>query len=272
MIITDVAFGTIVTGIKEGRGLYRKIQAIIYFFVLVSVMEAIIFFTDSFLHSPNWMMFDTWQLNLLYLTAHAFPSLGFVLMWTSKNIMNEKPRDSAQIIPRDIYKALFIQMILMGITIAMAYYFCYYGVISVSPYNLTPISDYNLHSDFDIPIVNPGDFEASLFKARTLAFAVLFIQEGLIMPMQIRRINEPLKKSWRDAWEFGWYLAVPIAFILISYIIPLEAALSNLFGGTLFFVFLDPSDWLLIALFCIPNLVGYELIRKKIKIIEYAKK
>lgn len=269
MIITDDSFSTIVTGIKEGRGLYKKIQAIIYFFVLVSVMEALIFFIDSFLHPPDWRMFDTWQLNLLYITAHAFPSLGFVLMWTSKHIMNEKPRDSAEIIPKEIFKALFIQMALMGITIAGAYYLCLYGILGVNPYNLTPITNYNLISNFDVPVVAPGDFQASIFKARTLAFAVLFVQEGLIMPMQIRRINEPLKSSWRDAWEFGWYLAVPIAFIVVSYVVPFEAGLSNLFGGTVFFVYLDAVDWLFVGLLCIPNLVGYELLRRKLKIIEH---
>lgn len=269
MIITDDSFSTIVTGIKEGRGLYRKIQAIIYFFVLVSVMEALIFFIDSFFHPPDWRMFDTWQLNLLYITAHAFPSLGFVLMWTSKHIMNEKPRDSAQIIPKEIFKALFIQMFFMGITIAGAYYLCLYGLISVNSYNLTPLTNYNLISNFDVPVVTPSDFQASVFKARTLSFAVLFTQEGLVMPFQIRRINEPLKRSWRDAWEFGWYLAVPIAFIVVSYIVPFEASLSNLFGGTLFFVYLDAMDWLYVGLLCIPNLIGYELIRKKFKIIEH---
>ena len=49
MIITDDSFSTIVTGIREGRGLFMKIRMIIYFFILVSVMEAVILFSSTLL-------------------------------------------------------------------------------------------------------------------------------------------------------------------------------------------------------------------------------
>ncbi|MBD3350676.1 MAG: HAD-IC family P-type ATPase, partial [Candidatus Lokiarchaeota archaeon] len=182
MVITDDAFSTIVTGIKQGRGLFKKIRAIVYFFVLVSVMEAIILFVSSFNPDPKWAMFDYWQLNLLYVTAHMFPSLGFTFMWTAKTVMMEKPRNTAEIIPGKYLKALLFHMLLMGIPIVLAYVICYAGWLPISDFNQLGIVTYQ---DSAFPEVTIGAFQS---KARTMAFAVIFLLEGLIMPMQIRRM------------------------------------------------------------------------------------
>jgi len=266
MIITDDSFNTIVVGIREGRGLYKKIQAIIYFFVCVSVMEAVILFTASFNPKPTWALYDYWQLNFLYVTAHAFPSLGFTFMWNSKRIMEEKPRDSAEIVPGKLFKIMVFQMLLIGIPIVLSYYLCYWGIIPISEFNKLGIVTYN-DSAFPEVVIS-----AAQSKARTMSFAVLFMLESFIMPMQIRRINEPLKTSWKDTWEIGMYVTSLIALILMIYIVPLQGLMAKYLHWPLNFMYLDLWDWLIVILFCLPELFIFEWLRYKFGIIKKPKK
>ena len=261
MIITDDSFNTIVIGIREGRGLYKKIQSIIYFFVCVSVMEAIILFITSFNPNPVWSLYDYWQLNFLYVTAHAFPSLGFTFMRNSKRIMEEKPRDSEEIVPLKYFKIMVFQMILIGFPIVVSYYLCYFGIIPISEFNKKGIVNY---SDSAFPEVI---ITAAQSKARTISLAVLFMLESFIMPMQIRRINEPLKTSWKDTWEIGMYLTSLIALILMIYIIPMQEFMANFLHWPLNFMYLDFFDWIIVILLCLPELFIFEWIRKRFGIL-----
>ncbi|TFH28972.1 MAG: cation-transporting P-type ATPase, partial [Promethearchaeota archaeon] len=136
MIITDDSFSTIVTGIREGRGLFMKIRSIIYFFVLVSIMEAILLFSSTLNpNNPDFEMWYYWQLNIIYLTVHSFPTLGFTFGKNARSVMDEPPRDSAEIISKDLVKIMLVQMILMGAAIAIAYYFSLLDIIKVNPVN-----------------------------------------------------------------------------------------------------------------------------------------
>lgn len=263
MVITDDSFSTIVTGVREGRGLYKKIQAIVYFFVCVSVMEAIILFINSFNPNPTWEMFEYGQLNLLYVTAHMFPPLGFTFMWTAKTVMNEKPRDSGEIIPNKYYLLMLFNMLFMGLAILAVYYLSYYGVIGVSDFNRLGVSSYE-SSTFTGVIISE-----SHAKSRTMALVLIFLLEGCIMPLQIRRINQPVTKSWRDAWEIGMYLTTPIITLVCMYIMPLQEAINGLGWIAVNFVWLDAIDWLIIAAFCMPQLIGFELLRHKMGIIKH---
>ena len=258
MIITDDSFSTIVTGIREGRSLFMKIRTIIYFFVCVSVMEAVILFSSTLnINDPFFEMWDYGQLNLLYVTAHMFPSLGFTFGNISKTTMKEKPRDSAEIITKDIIKIMLVQMLLIGSAILIVYYLCLNGTIGLSPFNLKGIGFNG----------SPNDVSLFQIKARTMGFVVLFILESIIMPLQIRRINHSLKESLKDIdyyKEFLFY--IPSFLILVFAIYSLK--FQELIGqniGTMFnfnFMFLDFRDWLICLVVCLPALFGFEYIRK----------
>ncbi len=255
MVITDDNFSTIITGIREGRSLFMKIRTIIYFFVCVSVMEAIILFSATLnINDPFFEMWDYGQLNILYVTAHMFPSLGFTFGNISKTIMDEKPRDSAEIITKDILKIMLVQMVLMGLAIISVYYLCLGGKIGLSTFNLSGIG-YN---------GSPNQVSDYQIKARTMGFVILFILESIIMPLQIRRINHSLKDSLHDIdykKEFLFYIPSFLFLIICIYSLKIQ----ELIGGRMFnfnFMFLDFRDWLICLIACLPALFGFEYIRK----------
>ena len=258
MVITDDSFSTIVTGIREGRGLFMKIRTIIYFFVCISVMEAIILFSATLnIYNPFFEMWDYGQLNILYVTAHMFPSLGFTFGNISKNIMDEKPRDSAEIITKDIIKIMLVQMILIGLAIIIVYYLCLNGTIGLSPFNLSGIG------------YNGSSTDVSLFqiKARTMGFVILFILESLIMPLQIRRINHPLKDSLHDIdylKEFLFYLPSLLILIIGIYSLSIQEFIGRTIGDmfNFNFMYLDFWDWVICIIACLPALFGFEYVRK----------
>ncbi|MCF2141302.1 MAG: cation-transporting P-type ATPase [Candidatus Lokiarchaeota archaeon] len=267
MIITDDSFSTIVTGIKEGRGLFMKIRSIIYFFVLVSVMEAIILFTSTLNPAnPDFQMWYYWQLNLIYLTAHFFPSFGFTFGKNAKTVMEEPPRNSAEIITPNILKILAVQLVLMGAAIAIAYYFCMFDIIHVNDVNLANIG-YPGSIDNPYPKLPPEKVEMlvnpQIIKARTMGFLVLFITESVIMPLQIRRINYSLLDSLKDlGWlEFLFYLPSLIIFVIGIYSLPLQQFMGETLNITFYFTALSFSDWVICILLCLPSTIAFELIR-----------
>ncbi len=258
MVITDDSFSTIITGIREGRSLFMKIRTIIYFFVCVSVMEAIILFSSTLnVNDPFFEMWDYGQLNILYVTAHMFPSLGFTFGNISKTIMDEKPRDSAEIITKNILKIMLIQMILMGLAIIIVYYLCLSETIGLSTFNLSGIG------------FNGSENEVSLFqiKARTMGFVILFILESIILPLQIRRINHSLKDSLHDIdylKEFLFYIPSLLILIIGIYSLSIQEFIGRTIGDmfNFNFMYLDFWDWLICLVACLPALFGFEYIRK----------
>jgi len=258
MVITDDSFSTIVTGIREGRSLFMKIRTIIYFFVCISVMEAIILFSSTLnVNDPFFEMWDYGQLNILYVTAHMFPSLGFTFGNISKTIMDEKPRDSAEIITKDIIKIMLVQMILMGLAIIIVYYLCLNGVIGLSEFNLSGIGFNG----------SPNEVSQFQIKARTMGFVILFILESIIMPLQIRRINHSIKDSLHDIdylKEFLFYIPSFLILVIGIYSLSIQEIIGQNIGSmfNLNFMFLDFGDWVICLIACLPALFGFEYIRK----------
>ncbi len=258
MIITDDKFSTIVTGIREGRGLFMKIRTIIYFFISISVMEAIMLFSSTLGSNLNFEMFDYWQLNLLYVTAHMFPPLGFTFGNNSKNIMDEEPRDSAEIISKDLFKLMIIHILLMGTAIVVAYYACYLGIIRVTDFNRSGFG-------FSNAVTASAEIVSlEQMKARTMAFVIIFILESVFMPLQVRRINYSLMDSLRDIKWFEWIWYVPSILLLLGaiYNLDVQQVMGNA-GWTLNFMYLGFGDWLICILLCLPGILGFEWLRKR---------
>jgi Ca2+-transporting ATPase len=257
MVITDDSFSTIVTGIREGRGLFEKIRTIIYFFVCVSVMEAIILFTSTLNpNNPFFQMWDFHQLNLLYITAHMFPSLGFTFGSYSKTIMNEPPRDSAEILTKNIMKIMLVQAVLMGLAIVISYYFSSFGFIKLNDVNAIYGPYHGINEILPLE---------TQIKARTMAFVVLFLLESLLMPLQIRRLNDPLKKSLKDLdyWkEFLYYIPSMLILIIAIYSIPFQTFMGEKIGWNINLMYLSLSDWLICIGLSIPAFIVFELVRQ----------
>ncbi|MCP4762253.1 MAG: cation-transporting P-type ATPase, partial [archaeon] len=247
MVITDDAFSTIVTGIEEGRGLFMKIRIIIYFFICISIMEASILFSSVFL--MNQYLFSYWQLNILYITAHMFPSLGFTIMNHSRYIMDEEPRDSAEIIEKDIFFLMIPHMILIGSSIILAFFIG----------SILPISNINQMWIDLSSATSPGIQN----KASTMAYTVMFLLESVLLPLQIRRINQPIKETFEDISfrERLYYSFSMIILVILMYFIPAQNFMTSI-NCSIDFMYLDIFDWLICISLCLPSLYGFEKVRE----------
>jgi magnesium-transporting ATPase (P-type) len=165
--------------------------------------------------------------------------------------MDEKPRNSAEILNKDLIILMIIQVAFVAFAFQVAYTLCSHNILALSPMQqaLGPTME-----GTSIDIV----------KARTMALLTLFILESLIMPMQIRRMNHSIIESFRDIdykTEFLFYIPSILILVIAIYYSPLQTlfAGSSLFDFT--FVPLDWMDWLAVILLCLPNLIGFELVR-----------
>ncbi|MCJ2670757.1 MAG: HAD-IC family P-type ATPase, partial [Candidatus Thermoplasmatota archaeon] len=106
MVITDDSFASIVTGVHEGRGLFNKIRTMVYFYVAINLFESIVFFGALFLLPtilhPAIEFLSQWQSLYLVVTTHSFPGLALVFDKISPRAMEDKPRDSEEIITKPI--------------------------------------------------------------------------------------------------------------------------------------------------------------------------
>jgi Ca2+-transporting ATPase len=258
LVITDDSFATIQVGVREGRGLFMKIRNIIYFFICVSIMEAIILFGSSVILPIDSSMWGYWQLNLIYLGAHFFPPLGFTFGKNAKNIMKEKPRDSAEIITPNIFKLMVVHIVIMGLAITGTYLLALNGFPALNQTNLSGITEndmirYIIDYSTPKPTVDTSRtailFTNHQLKAQAMAFAVLFICESIFLPFQIRRMNESLKDSLKDMSLVEWFLYFVsiVVLIVIMYLPNMQRSIMTMDPQKSFdlaIMCLSVSDWL----------------------------
>jgi magnesium-transporting ATPase (P-type) len=225
--------------------------------------EAVVLFASSFNSNPFYELFGMWQLNLIYLTTHMFPSVGIVFGRTSRTVMNEKPRDSTEIISKNLFYLLLIQVALIGGSFALSYVLCDSGIIGISEVNKSGLPLDILLKPIEKDGVVVFQPTLTMIKARTLSFMVLFIVETLVMPMQIRRINQPITESYKDIdykSEFLFYIPSVIILLIAIYNTEFQLFMESI-NWPLRFMILDGVDWIIVILFVLPTLVGFELVR-----------
>ncbi|MFX1477668.1 MAG: cation-translocating P-type ATPase [Promethearchaeota archaeon] len=257
MVISDDNFASIEKGVKIGRGLFSKIRTIIYFFICLNIMEAIIFFTYEFI--PGFQLFSSnWQHIYIFGVVHSFPSLALVIDKHPKDIMNEPPRDEEQILNKNMWIMLLIQAFLMGLGLVLALQLTLGGIIPLNEYNINPTLSY-------IP-VSTDITELTSMKARTMFITTLYIVETNFI-WTIRRPNKPLYKSLKEEFNRSLFiiciftLVLHILFICFSY--PVNHYVNDVFGLNfqINFMFLSATDWLLCILLAIPGIFGIEIFK-----------
>ncbi|MFX1470840.1 MAG: cation-translocating P-type ATPase, partial [Promethearchaeota archaeon] len=131
MVISDDSFNSIVTGIEHGRGIFARIRALVFFYIVINIFEGIVqFILAVILSLPFWVDPASpfyYQWIFLTITLHTFPGLILAFDTTSKDVMKEKPRDSEEILSKNIFILLFIFGILMAISMVIVYYITYSG-------------------------------------------------------------------------------------------------------------------------------------------------
>ncbi|MHA1491275.1 MAG: cation-translocating P-type ATPase [Promethearchaeota archaeon] len=256
MVISDDDFTSIEKGVRIGRGLFSKIRTIIYFFICLNIMEAIIFFGYEFI--PGFVLFSSeWQHIYIFVIVHSFPSLALVVDTRPKDVMKEPPRDEEEILNKNMWIMLLIQAFLMGLGLVLAIQLSLLGFIPLNEYNINPTLSY-------IPSSLEEDLIAQ--KARTMFISTLYILETMFI-WTFRRPNKSLVKSFKE--ELSIPLLVICSFTLALHVLHICFSYSvNYYVNVVFgldfqinFMFLSGLDWAICIVLALPGLFGIEIFK-----------
>jgi len=298
MIISDDSFNSIVTGIKEGRGIFSRIRAVVFFFIVTNLFEGVVqFIVVIFLKMPYFLtgvFFKQWM--FLSVTAHMFPGLILTFDTLDKEVMKQKPRNSQEILDKITVKLMVQYGILLACSMITIYLLVIYGIIPLytQNYEFGSQNPYFMYSDyFDlnyyfnspeeylefIDICNKLNLPANLNTLRlfgktlTMLMLVLFFCES-ILALQIRRPNKSLLKSLKQDFPLGALIVIGFifgCFMALMYVPKAQLVFVHLFNINFMFMYLAPIDWLIAFLCSLICIGGFELVkyfnRKKGKFI-----
>jgi P-type Ca2+ transporter type 2C len=89
IVLADDSFKSIVTAIRVGRGVFEKIQNIVFFYIAISIAEGLVLFGSSFVQ--KFFLLQTVQLIYQAITQFG-PSIALVTDKLSLDVMKENPR------------------------------------------------------------------------------------------------------------------------------------------------------------------------------------
>jgi Ca2+-transporting ATPase len=262
MVISDDSFTSIVTGIEQGRGIFARIRAVVFFYICINVFEGIVQFILSVILDFPYFLDDAFYYQWIFLsiTLHIFPGLILTFDRTSKEVMKQKPHDEEEILSRNTVILLFIFGALLAISMIIVYFTTLLGPV-VSVINFGDLNDAYLFSPVTFPLDESG---ISLNEAKTLTMLMvtLFFCESFLV-LQIRRPNKSLIRSIKEDSTRFMYLLIGFlfaVFLALMYIPGVQVTLAD-WGLNFRFMFLTAWDWLvcfLIALICI---VSFEFVK-----------
>lgn len=240
IILVDDSFNSIVRGIYQGRNLFAKIRSLVYYYVVINLMEGALFF--GFGIDPNFVLFKYFQGLLLLITSHTFPGFALVFDKKDKSIMQEHPRDSEDILTGKLYLTLIVNAVMMATCVLAVYFLTLNGVIPLYPLNLL--------------ILTPATAGQ---KARTMMLITIMLVETFAA-VGVRRIN---KSFWRALKEdrsvlFAFLCIFFFGANLLMYSPELQSALVSM-DIVLDMVAITPLDWFWCFLIALPSLIGMEL-------------
>jgi Ca2+-transporting ATPase len=266
MVISDDSFGSIVEGIRRGRGIYANIRSVAFFYICISVWEGLIklfipIISDlPYFHKPD-DFFYMWL--LISQVIHTWPAfiLGFDTI--SKEVMKEKPRNSQEIMSKTFVFLLITYGILLVSSILAMYFLGYLEIYKFGWLNtdLGSLSQHYIYTDATQSLWMGIDL--NIAKTLTMVLCVIFVTE-FVMILQIRRPNKSLLKSLKEDMNKH----IIIQFILIfgvllglMYIPGLQVYLNNL-GIKMNLMFLNPIDWLVVLFISAIPILGFEGVKK----------
>ena len=238
LVIADDSFNSIVTGIREGRGVFEKIQNVIFFYIAISLAEVLVYFGSSFIQ--NFFFLHIWQLIYLATIQFILP-FALVIDKLNQDVMKEKPRSKEEFISGHRRTLLIVFALSLSIMLATVYLLTLNGVM--------PVFDAN-KGGF-IPNLNPVDPRNSInweqAKARTMFISVIVVAASTLI-LSLRRLNKPIYKSLRqDMNRKIWLiiLSIPIVHLILMYTPMIQYGLLGL-GINLEIIQLTSIDWLIV--------------------------
>ncbi len=264
MVLSDDSFSSIVEGIHRGRGIFANIRSVVFFFVCINLFEGIVQFILYVIMGKPYFLTSafTYQWVYLSLTMHMLPGLILTFDSVSKDVMNDSPRDSEEIISNKLLVLMGIYGILLAISMILTYF---YGII------LSPVGPTN--TDFGVTM-NPlylftdstrylsEGVDPNVAKTLTMLMTTLFFCE-CALALQIRRPNKSLVKSLKeDGNPFMFVIvgALLLIYLTILYIPGLQVALAKNYLNFQF-MFLNIFDWLICIFFSFICIGTFELVK-----------
>ncbi len=276
MVISDDSFNSIVTGIHEGRGIFARIRAVVFFYICINIFEGIVQFILAIILDLPYFLDEAfyYQWVFLSLTLHIFPGLILTFDTTSKDVMKQKPRDSEEILSKNTSKLLLIFGAFLSLSMIIVYFITITGFYPVFPENLVP--EYLYYDDtlipphvYDIPAVMYAEAAQQLNvirtigKSLTMMMCVLYFCETFLV-FQIRRPNKSLIKSFIEDSNKFMYLLIGFLFFLfiaLLYIPGVQVFLAEELGINFMFMPLTGLDWLVCFLISLICIVSFEIVK-----------
>ena len=266
MVISDDSFNSIVKGIHQGRGIFAKIRAVVFFYICINLFEGIVQFMLAVVFDLPYFLDEEfyWQWIFLSITLHTFPGLVLTFDTISKDVMEEKPKDSEEILSKNIIYLMLVFGALLAVCMLLTYFTVISGIFPVTYSNIHfgNLNDAYLYSAETYEEVTPG-IDLRIAKALTMLMVTLFFCESFLI-LQIRRPNKSLYRSLREDSTKMMYLLIGLLFALLlalMYIPGVQLWLAINWNVNFMFMRLTILDWgacFLISMICVG---GFELAK-----------
>jgi len=265
MVISDDSFTSIVTGIEEGRGIFSRIRAVVFFYIAINVFEGIVQFILSVILDLPYFLDEVFNFQWIFLgiTLHMFPGLILTFDTTPKDVMKQKPHDEEEILSKNTMILLSVFGALLALSMVVVYFTTITGLYPIFLEN-TDFGDWDwayLFSTETLPLFNPGILLNEV-KTLTMLMVTIFFCESFLV-FQIRRPNKSLIMSIKEDSTKFMYILIGLlfgVFLVLMYVPGLQVALASV-GLNFMFMYLTWLDWLVcfgISLICI---VSFELVK-----------
>ncbi|MBN2156024.1 MAG: cation-transporting P-type ATPase [Candidatus Lokiarchaeota archaeon] len=266
MIIANDSFNSIIHGIAEGRGIFARIRAVVFFYVAINIFEGLVQFVLTIVLDLPYFLDTNFYLQWIFLsiTLHTIPGLILTFDIENKDVMQEKPRDSEEILSKNITILMLSYGFLLAISICLVYF------LSIT--RTIPINAFNIGSQY-FPYFNQNIELQFQGKTLTMLMVVLYFCESILV-FQIRRINKSIIRTLKEDSKLWMYMLIGVLFAIflsLMYIPRLQISLAELKIGDLSlnfrFMRLNGWDWLICAGIACISVMGFEiakyLFRKK---------
>ena len=273
MVISDDSFNSIVTGIHQGRGIFARIRALVFFYICINIFEGIVQFILAIILELPYFLDEAFYLQWIFLsiTLHMFPGLILAFDSTSEDVMKEEPRDSEEILSKNVLILLIIFGILLAVSMVIVYFLTINEVYPLfyENWHFGDLNEAYLYSP-ETYLELTDEIDRVHAKTLTMLMVTLFFCESFLV-FQIRRPNKSLFRSLKEDSNKRMYLIIGFlfsVFLMLMYIPNAQVALARA-GINFMFMYLTALDWMvcfLISLICIITFEIVKYVARKYKI------
>ena len=132
MVLIDDNFASIVSAVKEGRGVYNNLKKFVHFLLACNAAEVLIIFVGLLLGLPIPLL--ALQILWVNLLTDGFPALALGIDPVSNEVMSNPPRSkNARIIEKkDLFRLGFQAVLLTAVTLGVYWWFLKTGDINLA--------------------------------------------------------------------------------------------------------------------------------------------